>query len=107
MASWIDGAAVVAASRNPNSRHSTACQTLRPMYRQARYTTAPRITTSGIETTTAPSPPPARRAGPTLARGHWPSPVRLLLGLPEAPAEPRTALAAPPHPVFEERSARA
>src|SRR5215831_11091190 len=89
----ICGAAVVAASRNPSSRHRTACHVRRPIYRQASHTTAPSTTTSGIETVT--SSPPLEIHGNVF---QWspvpvPSPTAQPAGTASAlPAEPRIAL---------------
>src|SRR4051794_20368229 len=52
----ISGAVLVAARKNPNSRHIAACQARRPMNRQATYTTRPRIATRGMETVKGASP---------------------------------------------------
>jgi hypothetical protein len=59
------GTAGVAASRNPASRHTNACQAVSPAYRHATRTTMPAMATSGTEIVTG-SPPviPGAAAAP-------------------------------------------
>ena len=62
---WTTGVALVAASRNPASRHQNACQALSSTYRDATRTNTPTRATSGIEIVTG-SPPviPGAAAAP-------------------------------------------